>query len=63
MNEKLRKRAAEQNERFSDTVRRALTKELESELDFSSLAAPYQGMFKGPADLSSREGYGSANSR
>jgi hypothetical protein len=25
--------------------------------DFASLAAPYRGMFQGPADLSMREGY------
>jgi len=63
MNEKLRKRAAEQQERFSDTVRRALARELDGNADFSSLAAPFQGMFKGPKDLSTREGYDRSDSR
>jgi predicted transcriptional regulator len=57
MNQKLRKRAAAQQEGFSETVRRALAKELDSGTDFASLAAPYRGMFHGPADLSMREGY------
>jgi hypothetical protein len=40
MNQKLRKRAAAQQEGFSETVRRALAKELDSGTDFASLAAP-----------------------
>jgi hypothetical protein len=32
-------------------------------VDFSKLATPYLGMFSGPADLSTREGYGSRESR
>jgi predicted CopG family antitoxin len=63
MNEKLRKRAAAQKEGFSETIRRALARELESSSDFASLAAPYQGMFSGPADLSMREGYAGSDSR
>ena len=63
LNEKLRRRAAEQKERFSETVRRALARELESDKDFASLAAPYQGMFHGPKDLSIREGYARSDSR
>ena len=63
MNEKLRKRAAAQKEGFSETIRRALARELESSSDFASLAAPYQGMFCGPADLSTREGYAGSDSR
>lgn len=63
MNEKLRKRAAAQKEGLSETIRRALARELESSSDFASLAAPYQGMFSGPADLSMREGYAGSDSR
>ncbi len=63
MNQKLRKRAAAEQEGFSETVRRALAKELESGTDFASLAAPYQGMFHGPADLSMREGYDRPHAR
>ena len=63
MNRKLRKRAAAQQEGFSETVRRALAKELDSSTDFASLAAPYRGMFQGPADLSMREGYARPRAR
>jgi len=63
MNRKLRKRAAAQKEGFSETVRRALAKELDSSTDFASLAAPYRGMFRGPADLSMREGYARPRAR
>jgi len=63
MNQKLRKRAATQQEGFSETVRRALAKELDSGTDFANLAAPYQGMFHGPADLSMREGYARPSAR
>jgi predicted transcriptional regulator len=63
MNQKLRKRAAAQQEGFSETVRRALAKELNSGTDFASLATPYRGMFHGPADLSTREGYGHPRAR
>ncbi|MFZ4484468.1 MAG: ribbon-helix-helix protein, CopG family [Chthoniobacterales bacterium] len=63
MDEKLRKRAAKQKEGFSETVRRALARELADDQDFASLAAPYRGMFQGPADLSVREGYAGSNSR
>lgn len=63
MNEKLRRRAAEQKERFSETIRRALARELDGNRDFATLAAPYQGMFQGPTDLSMREGYAGSDSR
>jgi hypothetical protein len=63
MNQQLRKRAAAQKEGFSQTVRRALAKELDSGTDFASLAAPYRGMFHGPADLSMREGYAGPRAR
>jgi hypothetical protein len=63
MNEKLRRRAAEQKERFSETVRRALARELDGDLNFSSLAAPFKGIFHGPKDLSTREGYDRSDTR
>ena len=63
MNQQLRKRAAAQQEGFSETVRRALAKELDSGTDFASLAAPYRGMFHGPADLSVKEGYAGPRAR
>lgn len=44
--------------------RRALTRESEEhEVDFARLAAPYRGIFIGPRDLSSREGYGNQDHR
>jgi plasmid stability protein len=61
---KLRIRAKAANEPVSEIVRRALTREMEADsVDFAKLAAPYLGMFSGPADLSTREGYGSRESR
>ncbi len=61
---KLRKKAKAANEPVSEIVRRALTREMEFDaVDFSKLAAPYLGMFSGPPDLSTREGYGSRESR
>jgi hypothetical protein len=63
MNQQLRKRAAAQKEGFSQTVRRALATELDSDTDFASLAAPCRGMFHGPADLSMREGYAGPRAR
>lgn len=63
MNQKLRKSAAARQEGISETVRRALAKELDSGRDFASLAAPYRGMFRGPADLSMREGYAGPHAR
>lgn len=63
MDKELRRRAAEQNLCLSEAMRRALARELESEKDFASLAAPYKGMFQGPADLSMREGYAGSHPR
>ena len=63
LNEKLRKSAALKKEHFSETVRPALTRELEGDVDFAAMAAPYCGMFHGPSDLSTREGYGNPNNR
>jgi len=61
---KLRNKAKAANEPVSEIVRRALAREMEADaVDFSKLAAPYLGMFSGPADLSTREGYGSRESR
>jgi len=57
LDHQLRKYAASQQLGISETLRRALSKELEGETDFASLAGPYQGMFKGPSDLSAKEGY------
>lgn len=54
----VRRRLDENGESFSDLVRRALEREAATaEVDFVELAAPYNGMFDGPEDLSSREGY------
>ncbi len=61
---KLRKKAKAANEPVSEIVRRALAREMEADaVDFSKLAAPYRGMFSGPEDLSTREGYGSREPR
>lgn len=61
---KLRRVAARRKETFSELARRALAREVEDhETDFARLAAPYRGMFRGPGDLSMREGYGNRNSR
>jgi predicted transcriptional regulator len=61
---KLKRKAKAANEPVSAVVRRALIRDLEADaVDFSKIAAPYRGMFSGPADLSSREGYGSQESR
>ena len=60
----LRRKAEEGNEPVSAVIRRALMREMEADAaDFAKLAAPYRGMFSGPADLSTREGYGSHESR
>jgi len=61
---KIRRAMAQRKETFSDLARRALAREVEErEIDFARLAAPYRGMFQGPSDLSSREGYGDKNDR
>ena len=61
---KIRRAIGKRKESFSDLARRALARELEErEVDFARLAAPYRGMFKGPSDLSSREGYGNKDHR
>ena len=61
---KLRRKAKTGKETVSEIVSRALANELETDAgDFAKLAAPYVGMFTGAADLSTREGYGSRESR
>ncbi len=61
---KVRKTLKRRKENFSDLARRALSREVaEHEIDFATLAAPYRGIFTGPRDLSSREGYGSKKHR
>ncbi len=61
---KLRRATARRKESFSELARRALLREVEGEeVDFARLAAPYRGIFKGPRDLSTREGYGNQNHR
>ena len=64
LDSKLRKKAKSGKEPVSVIVRRALAREMEGDtVDFAKLASPYVGMFSGPADLSTREGYGSHESR
>lgn len=64
LDQQLRRKAKASKEPLSVIVRRALAREMETDAaDFSKLAAPYRGMFSGPADLSTREGYGSRESR
>lgn len=64
LDSKIRRAIARRKEKFSHLARRALAREVEEhEVDFARLAAPYRGMFKGPRDLSSREGYGNKNHR
>jgi predicted transcriptional regulator len=59
MSRKLRSAATRKGESLSTLARRALVREIEAPApDFAKLAAPYLGMFRGPDDLSSREGYG-----
>ena len=61
---RIRRAVARRKETFSELARRALAREIEEhEGDFARLAAPYRGMFEGPRDLSSREGYGDQNHR
>lgn len=60
----LRNKAKAGKESVSVIVRRALAREMQADtVDFAKLASPYVGMFSGPADLSTREGYGSDDSR
>lgn len=61
---KIRRALKKRKETFSELARRALAREVEDqEADFARLAAPYRGMFRGPGDLSTREGYGDQDAR
>jgi predicted transcriptional regulator len=56
---KIQQTVASRKESFSELARRALARETEdAEVDFAALAAPYRGIFQGPQDLSTREGFG-----
>jgi len=59
LDRKLRSAARARGEKLSVLARRALQREVaEGASDFAKLAERYKGMFEGPRDLSSREGYG-----
>lgn len=59
LDKKLRSAALKRREPLSTFARRALEKEVTASApDFAALAAGYKGMFRGPRDLSEREGYG-----
>jgi len=59
LNRRLRTAAHQRKENLSVLARRALERELAAPApDFATLAKPYLGMFSGPPNLSSREGYG-----
>jgi predicted transcriptional regulator len=67
---KFREKAKAANQSASEIVRHALAREIDADaeaeaeaVDFAKLAAPYIGMFSGPADLSDCGGYGSRKSR
>lgn len=63
---KLREEAKAANQSVSEIVRHALAREVDADADaadFAKLAAPYIGMFSGPADLSNCGGYASRKSR
>lgn len=55
---KIRRALKRSNESFSDLARRALTREVEERRSFADAAGHCCGMFVGPGDLSTREGYG-----
>ncbi len=59
LDKKLRSAALKRREQLSTLARRALEKEVAAGApDFAQLAANYKGMFRGPRDLSQREGSG-----
>ncbi len=60
---KIRRALKARKESFSELARRALSREVESRLTFGDVAEPYRGMFRGPSDLSTREGYGNRDDR
>jgi predicted transcriptional regulator len=59
LDRKLRAAARRRKESLSEMARRALEREIaQGGPDFATLAARHRGMFRGPRDLSTREGYG-----
>ncbi len=57
LDKKLRAAARRRGEGLSELVRRALEREIATDgPDFVSAAGRYKGMFRGPSDLSTREG-------
>jgi hypothetical protein len=59
LDKKLRAAARRRGESLSLLTRRALEREIMTDgPDFAALAAKQRGMFRGPTDLSTREGYG-----
>lgn len=59
LDKKLRAAARRRGESLSVMARRALEREIVTDgPDFATLAAEHRGMFRGPRDLSTREGYG-----
>lgn len=60
---KIRRALKARKESFSELARRALTREVEARLNFADVADPYRGIFRGPGDLSTREGYGNPKHR
>ncbi len=59
LDKKVRAAAKRRGESISLLARRALEREiLPDEPDFATLATKQLGIFRGPPDLSSREGYG-----
>jgi len=59
LDKKLRATARRRGESLSMLARRALEREMVTDgPDFAVLAAKQRGMFRGPRDLSTREGYG-----
>jgi len=59
LNRKLRQAAKARGETLSEVARKALERDVDLPApDFAKLAAPFKGMYSGPKDLSTREGYG-----
>lgn len=59
LDKKLRSAARRRGETLSMMARRALEREVVSGgPDFAAIAAPHRGLFRGPRNLSTREGYG-----
>jgi hypothetical protein len=63
LDSKIRRALKQRKESFSELARRALSREVEGQQNFADVAGPYRGMFVGPGDLSTREGYGDRDDR